>query len=118
MIQGIRLPISGSGSGGLVLVTDDDYLRQLVMTALADCSSENPFQSIGLGEGHIFKERHSRTKGSILVLVQKIFEDFERRNLARFKEAVWQAPDADGELWLLVKYWNLETDSEEQMLVK
>ena len=114
-ITGIKLPITGTHTGGLATVTDDDYIRQLLMTALSDCSSGNPFQDIGLGQDHVFQPSTQRTKGQILVRVRKVFEDFERRKLARLNGAPRWKKGEDGEVQLYVSYYNLETDKPEAL---
>jgi len=116
-ISGISVPFQGTQTGGLSISSDDEYIRQLIMIALSDCSSDNPFQDIGLGEGHVFQPNTSRTKGQILVRVKKVFDDFELRKLARLNGRPKWLSAVDGEAKLLISYYNLETDKPDELTI-
>jgi len=114
-VKGISLPFAGTHTGGLATATDDGYIRQLLLTALSDCSNANPFNDIGLGQDHVFQPNTQRSRGQILVRVRKVFEDFERRKLARLNGQPRWGKSEDGVVQLNVSYYNLETDKPEEL---
>lgn len=122
MAQGIRLPLRTS-NGRLELLGGDDYIEQLVFTALGDGDSENPFQDLGLGEFMIFGINDRLTDGEIRDRVLRVFEFLEADQLARIAN-----PQADlvfeedrgamgVEARLVLMYTNMETQERRELTV-
>lgn len=118
MAQGIKLPLEIK-NGRLVKLSGDEYIDQLLRIAFIGMESENPFQSLGLGEWMIFGLNDAMTEGEISEKIISIFESFQRSQLARL-----QNPDedivfrrADGELSVEIDYINMETQERSEMEV-
>tara|TARA_Y100000034_G_scaffold131943_1_gene193761 strand:- start:1665 stop:2066 length:402 start_codon:yes stop_codon:yes gene_type:complete len=113
--QGIALPVK-IVNGRYRLVADDAYIQQLMTVAFGDCSSDNPFEDLGLGEAMIFGINDSMTEGEILARVKLIMDDFEENGLAKL--IVSEPPTFekdDGDLHMLLPYMNLETQERGQL---
>jgi len=82
MAQGLKIPLE-TANGRLKLLTGDDYIQQLVMTALGDGDSENPFQDLGLGEFMIFGINDDLSDGQIREKTIRLFTLLERDQLAK-----------------------------------
>ena len=118
MASGIELPLR-TARGRLKRLTGDDYIDQLVRVALLGMESDNPFQTLGLGEWMIFGINDSLTESEIKEKVAAIFESFQRDQLAQLKD-----PDADitfkrdeGDLYMNVAYVNMETQERTDLSV-
>lgn len=118
MAQGIQLPATVK-NGRLRKLSGDDYIDQLVRTAMLGQDSENPFQTLGLGEFMIFGINDEMTQGEIREKVTLIFESLKADQLARLRD-----PDEDlvftqkdEELWLDLAYINMETQERVELSV-
>jgi len=118
MAQGIQVPLQVR-NGRLRKLTGDDYIDQLVRVALAGMDSDNPFQTLGLGEFMIFGINDALTEGEIKERIVLIFESFKADQLAELKN-----PDKDlvfthkdEELWMDLAYVNMETQERVELSV-
>lgn len=120
MAQGIRLPLQAK-NGRLSLLSGDDYIEQLIFTALGDNESENPFQDIGLGEFMIFGINDSYTEAEIRERVEQIFEALEADQLAKLDDNEnalrFERKRGTGKLSMYVSYTNLETQEQNDIEV-
>lgn len=120
MAQGIKLPLQ-TKNGRLQLLSGDEYIEQLIFTALGDNESENPFQDIGLGEFMIFGINDSYTEGEIRTRVEQIFDLLEGDQLARLdsedKALTFTRKKGTGQLVMLLSYTNLETQEQREIEV-
>lgn len=120
MAQGIRLPLQ-TKNGRLVKLSGDDYIEQLIFTALGDNETENPFQDIGLGEFMIFGINDSYTEGEIRERVKQVFESLENDQLAKLasddKALSFERNKGTGQLVLFLSYVNLETQEQNEIEV-
>jgi hypothetical protein len=85
MAKGIAIPFTVKG-GRLQMLEGNDYVRQLLMTALGNCDSENPFRDLGLGEFMIFGINDQLSEGEIRKKIEQIFETFEVDQLAKIQD--------------------------------
>jgi len=106
MAQGIKLPVTVV-EGRLELLSGDAYINQLVMTALMDGDSDNPFEHTGLGETMIFGINDAMTEGELKAKVKQIFENLEGDQLARLEKLDFEREGQ--EMFMYVTYTNLET---------
>lgn len=110
MAQGIAIPLRVR-NGRLAKLSGDDYIDQLVRTALKGLESDNPFQTPGLGEFMVFGVNDHMSEGEIREKVIAIFESFRLDQLARLDN-----PESDvtfehvgEEMVMHLSYRNLET---------
>jgi hypothetical protein len=106
--KGIMLPTTVE-NGRLKMRSGDDYIRQLVETAMGPGDSENPFQDIALGEFMIFDINDPSTEGSIREKVREVFGSLERDQLAKLQAIRFQK--SGGTLTMYLSYEDLETGS-------
>lgn len=120
MAQGIRLPLEAK-NGRLRLLSSDAYIEQIIVTALGDNESENPFQNIGLGEFMIFGINDSYTESEIRERVEQIFESLETDQLATLdsedKALTFKRDKGTGRLKMFLSYTNLETQEQNEIEV-
>lgn len=117
MAKGLRIPVGVDSRGGTAWVEGEDNDFKTIMTALADCENENAFQQgIGLGADMIFDLEDQAIRAQIMSRLESIFAAFEaERRYKLVEESVeWSTiPDA-GELVLTFRYFNMETDEEQE----
>jgi len=106
MATGIKLPTTVK-NGRLELLGGDDYIRQLVETALGESDSENPFQDIGLGEFMIFDINDPLSEGEIRDRVTKAFASLETDQLARLSSIEFDRVGHEARMY--IEYEDLET---------
>ena len=114
MARGIELP-TRAVNGRLKLLSGDAYIEQLVMVALGDNDSENPFQEIGLGEFMIFGINDAQEDGEIRMKVKRVFSLLEADQLARLKTLSFETSGSDKLMFL--DYINLETGQRREVEV-
>jgi hypothetical protein len=118
MARGIQVPLAVN-NGRLRKLTGDDYIDQLIRVALKGMDSDNPFQTVGLGEWMIFGINDGMDTGEIKQRVVAIFASLKADQLAQLKD-----PDDDlvfttrgEELWLDLTYVNMETQERMELSV-
>lgn len=118
MARGLEIPIKIS-NGRMIKKSGDDYIKQLVMTALRSGQSENPFQDLGLGGFMIFGLQDGATQAQIREKTISVFESLETDQLARLdspsKDIQFEVDDAD--LKMTIKYRNMETQERDEIEV-
>lgn len=121
MAQGIAVPAQVTDGGRLKLVKDDEYVQQLVFTALGDGDSENPFQpDLGLGDGMVFQLNDRREQARVKYRIERAFKSLESRLLAKLpaSRAISFVETVEGELEVVVRYLNMETEDEGEMFLR
>jgi len=116
MATGIASPPQVTPNGGAVTVRGSALTRQLLLTALRDCSSDNPFQKLGVGDENIFDINDQQTVARLKAVIQVIFARFEAQQLARLamgEKSLEFAHDEEGALSVRISYVDLETDKPE-----
>lgn len=119
MAQGPKLPLEIK-NGRLVLLSGDDYIEQLVMVALLGGYSENPFQTLGLGDFMIFAINDSLTEGEIRQAIESVFEMLEKDQLAKLKnpdDVQMTREDDTGKMYAEISYTNMETQERSEIEV-
>ena len=105
-IVGIALPIK-SEKGRMALLGGDRYITQIVMTALGDSESENPFQSRGFEGVNIFDINDGMQTGELQSQVEAVFAILERDQLASLVSVNFSNVGSDR--FMDVQYKDLET---------
>lgn len=118
MAQGLKLPLE-TKNGRLVLMSGDDYINQLVITALIGGYSDNPFQDIGLGDYMIFDINDALTEGEIRRRIEAVFVSLEKDQLAKLEDPDTdvQFTRKDGDLFAEITYTNMETQERPEIEV-
>jgi len=112
MATGFRIPfVQNRGSGGINIDEGDDYIKGLLLVALHDCESTNPFQGLGIGN-HIFKLDGPTFRAVVTDRIRNVFKQFKADKLAELAPNGLEFLDSEseGEVVLSVKYVDLETD--------
>ena len=118
MSTGMLSPLSASKKGGAVTVSGSDLIWQLLVTALRDCSSDNPFQDLGIGDQNIFSLSDQQSIAKLNLAVQRIFLQFEANQLARLVKGdrgIVFSKSVEGRLNCEISYVDLETDKSETL---
>jgi hypothetical protein len=110
MAQGATIPAKVV-NGRLQKLSGNEYIRTLLMLAFGEGQSDNPFQDLGLGEFMIFGINDAETEGEIRPRVERMFDSFERDQLARLDSPADDIEffQAEGDKFMIVRYWDLET---------
>jgi len=117
MAQGLQLPLTVK-SGRLLKLSGDDYIEQLIFTALLGDESDNPFQTLGLGEFMIFDINDAMSEGEIKQAVVRIFESLQRDQLAKLPSSEsMKFRREDNTLYLDLSYINMETQERRSLEV-
>lgn len=114
MAKGIKLP-TRARNGRLQMLGGDAYIEQLIFTALGSGDSENPFQSIGLGEFMVFGINDGMSDAKIRGRVRAAFDTLVRDQLATLVELRFAAENAERTMYL--GYRNLETGKRDDIEV-
>jgi len=114
MARGIELP-TRAVNGRLKLLSGDQYVDQLVLTALGDGDSDNPFQDLGLGEFMIFGINDALGEGEIRARVRSAFTLLEADQLAQLQQVSFESRAEEKIMFL--EYINLETGKRRELEV-
>jgi hypothetical protein len=118
MFVGMLSPLSVNRKGGAVTVSGSDLIWQLLITALRDCTSANPFQDLGISDQLIFSIDDQQSVASLNLAIQRIFMQFEANQLARLVKGdrgIVFSKSAEGQLDCEISYVDLETDKNETL---
>jgi hypothetical protein len=116
METGLASPLAVTSKGTAVVLTGSDLIKQLLFTALRDCSSGNPFQQLGVSDENIFSISDAQSIAKLRLAVQRVFARFEVQSLARLvpgDTGLVFSKSAEGAVDVQVKYVDLETDKPE-----
>lgn len=116
--SGIAFPVRADGDGGFNLSEGDQYIKDLVFSAVQPNYSDNPFQNIGGDDFPIFqvagepgwKLRHKQT-------IERVFKTLERENLAKLVKLKFVSSNDSGETSLRIQYVNLENATDGEITV-
>jgi len=118
MAQGIAFPFRASPRKGVELSEGPEYIRHLVLVALGDCDSDNPYQDLGIGNAVIFRNlSNPAVQGWVTRKVRDIFRTFEAEELARLHTLDFEGSVDDGDLTALITYVDLETNTPNELRV-
>ena len=118
MFVGLKSPLQASVQGTAMLVSGSDLVKQLVLTALRDCSSLNPFQDLGISDRNIFDINDEPTVARVRLRIQQIFAVFQIQELASLvkgEQSIVFSRQEEGALSAQIKYLDLETDKPDEI---
>lgn len=114
MATGYSSPLRKDKGGRLKLTSGGLHLAELLMSALGDGTSDNPFQEPGLGEFMIFQIPQEQIFSQVADRIRIIFESFEDDELAKLQDSPANLQGKEGTepgTWeMQVLYIDLETD--------
>jgi hypothetical protein len=113
MPTGLALPVGIGSYGRAKLATGSDMMKQLLMCAIRDCSSENPFQDLGISQRFIFDINDPHAVAEVRIRIKQIFANFEAQRLARLPggdNSLVFSQTEEGSLDVEIKYLDMETD--------
>jgi len=120
MATGMTSPLAVTQKGEAQTVSGSALIKQLLITALRDCSSENPFQDLGIGDKLIFDVLDPKTIARLTVRIQQIFARFQGEQLAKLipgGQGLTFSREEEGELSAMIKYVDLETDKPDEFTI-
>jgi hypothetical protein len=100
-----------------VLVEGEEQLKKIIFLALSDCSSDNPFQDLGMDPDIVFANNDGETQARLNHRIVERFQRFEVEGRAKLAPSYprFSADERSQELVVDVRYVNLETTSEEEL---
>lgn len=115
-VKTIKIPLEVK-NGKLKTIYGKDAVQQIVMFALSPSDNSNPFQQqIGIGYDAVFTDE--RNIGIIYTRVERIMTRLETQNIAKLVPGGIDIQNmTDGEFSVKIKYVDLETDSEETVII-
>lgn len=120
MAKSLKIPIVLGARGQVESIEDSDLTRQLLLTALRECTSENPFQNIGWDESFIFEGDTLGLRSRLETKIAEIFDGFERARLAKLAtgEEMKVEKIAPGVLEMRIKYIDLGTGKQNELVAR
>ena len=106
--SGIKIPFQRNSRGLTATDSGDSYLAGLILVALNDCDSANPFQDLGIGE-NVFSIQDSAARSKIAGRISNVFDEFKRLEMAELSRSGIKFSDQDGETIVNVDYISLES---------
>lgn len=111
--KGLRLPVGVDATGGTAMVDGETANRQIIMTALSDCDSENAFQQdLGVGSDMVFDISDPTARAKTLQKLRLIFDKFEAEHRFRLLPETARWTVDQGELTLEFMYHDIESDQD------
>ena len=104
--QGLSLPIKVSHAGGAQKTTGSAQTRKLLLIALSDCVSRNPFQDLGLNQSVVFNINDQLLWGIIEKDIKDVFASFNNR--VKYLKTIFTPDFQRGELKADITYEDLE----------
>lgn len=120
MASGIQFPFQADAYGRLAIVDGEENLRKIILLNLSACPSANPFQDLGIGLEAIFDLNDESVRARLANRVKQVFKRLAAQGRARLATGYPRFqinPFDTAELLIEVKYINLETRTEEEMLL-
>lgn len=111
----IAIPTLSTQQGGFATVDGDEWLLQLIMTAVSANESDNPWNLLDIdpGEDMIFNINDVTLAGATEQRIRDLFDSLEAQNFARLISiSVQPNKQAPEELHAFIKYLNIESDSD------
>ena len=115
MTVGLDLPLVVDELGKAKRISGSEQLAKLLAIALQSCSSENPFQDLGLDERIIFSIKAPNIRGRVRLNIVRIFQSFERNRRARLRTLDFESSGEN--LKCFVAYQDLETTKNEDIIL-
>lgn len=105
---GMSVPIAVDQAGGALLDEGGDQILKLLMLALTNCESANPFQNLGLPEDIIFRINDPIVEAEVALAIENVFKTFETAKRARLVKAPEFTRRVEGELEVRIDWVDLE----------
>ena len=115
MPKTISVSAATTPQGGLVLVSGDEWLLQLIMTAVSANESDNPWNYLDIhpGEDMIFSINDSSAASNAEQRIKDLFSSLEAQNFAKLTRIrINPSKKIQGELHAFITYLNIESDSD------
>jgi hypothetical protein len=112
MATGLALPV-GAQQGRASLASGEDQLQKILLTALADCDNENPYQQgLGIDTSVVFDINDYETQAYIRRHISEVFSRFEAEGRARLQSGSpnFAIDSETQELVATINYVNLKTN--------
>lgn len=116
-MRGLAVPVRVNISGQLTMVDGEDQLKKIIMLNLADGTSENPFQELGVATGVVFGVSDQRLLAVVRQRISRLFQRLRAEGRARLAPGYpkFSVNSAAQELIADIHYQNLETEMEEDL---
>jgi len=115
-LKGLSVPVRADATGQLVFDDGEDQLKKIIMLNLADGTSDNPFQDLGVGTGSIFAVTDSRRVTYIRERINRLFARLKAEGRAQLASTPeFSVLAGSGELVVDVRYLNLETEMDGEL---
>ena len=120
MAKDLKIPITLGPKGQAEPIEGSDLTRQLLLIALRECESDNPFQNLGVDEKFIFEGDALALRSRLELKVADVFDTFERARLAKLAtgEEMEIIKLESGVLEMRIKYIDLETGKQNELLAR
>lgn len=112
--RGIALPTRAI-NGRLKMISDDDYIEQLIKVALGSSETNNPFLPEGMSEDIIFAINDEIELAKVTSRVMRALQPLEEDELARFVSLGFESINEQMNIKIL--YENLETGERKTVFV-
>lgn len=119
MAKGLNLPV-GTLQGRAVLIEGEEQLKKVIQLAVSDCESDNPFQEEGIGNDSVFDINDALTEQRLRRRVIDAFRALAAQGRARLDPSypMFSRDSFNQELWIDIRYINLETTNTEDVQLK
>lgn len=110
MGRGLALPVKPGPDGRAMMLEDDDQLDSVIMIGLNDCTSANPFQSLGIPMDNIFDLNDDSVRGRVRDYLERFFKRLQNAGRARLLSVTAESELSEqGEAVLVVRYMHMKT---------
>jgi hypothetical protein len=118
MATGLSAPFAVK-QGRLIRTTGEEQLRKIILLSLSDCSSDNPFQDLGIGIQAIFNVEGPEVRFSIARRIQGVFKLLQAQGRATLSPNYpkFEVNRAQCELVVYIHYINLETATTNELAI-
>lgn len=114
MAAGLSLPIRAI-NGRAAIESGEAQLKKIIMLAIADCDSGNPYQELGIDTLIVFALDDQQVKAFARRRIVDAFKRMEAEGRAQLDGDAPTFSSKDGELTCQIKYINLETTAAEEL---
>ena len=110
---GIQVPVQSDSTGGLRLLSGDEYVIQTVRILCGDGDSDNPFNTgVGVGHSAVFQAAGDTAwKTKARQEIEDVFRDLERAQVAKLRGVSLVQSNVPEEFEALVEFLSIETNT-------
>src|SRR5262245_2061814 len=117
MATGLSLPLRAD-NGRAALSTGEEQLKKVIMLAIADCDSGNPYQDLGIDQAIVFSMNDDQTKAYAKRRIVDAFRRLEVEGRAQLIGAPTFTTLEGGSLECQIKYLNIETNEAQDITLR